>query len=205
MGMQQARQSQRAKDRGEALTEEFVRVGLAAAHHYASRLARRLGLPASDIADLRQELLLDLVRRAGLFDGRAGWATFADLVSRHASHDLAGRVIRDRRRHGGSLDDLIRVGHALLPRHAVLADADGLGAWWNGGADAFAATEQRLDVERFLAGLPARLRRLCRLLACEEVADAQRLSGLSRSRFFRDITDLRMRLRAAGLGGTPWD
>lgn len=199
METQRTRHSQRAKDRSEALTAEFVRVGLAAANHYASRLARSLGLPASDIADLRQDLLLDLVRRARLFNGRAGLATFADLVSRHASHDLADRVMRDRRRHGGSLDDLIRVGDALLPRHAVLAEADG----WNGGADPVAATEQRLDVERFLAALPARLRRLCALLACEDVADAQRLSGLSRSRFFRDIADLRMRLTA--IGGTPWD
>mgnify|MGYP001806544963 CR=1 FL=1 len=203
MGTQRTRHSQRAKDRADALTEEFVRVGLVAANHYASRLARSLGLPASDIADLRQDLLLDLVRRAGLFDGRAGLATFADQVSRHASHDLADRVIRDRRRHGGSLDDLIRVGDALLPRHAVLAEADGLGAWWTGAPDPFAVIEQRLDVERFLAGLPDRLRRLCHLLVREEVPDAQRLSGLSRSRFFRDIADLRMRLTA--IGGTPRD
>jgi RNA polymerase sigma-70 factor (ECF subfamily) len=60
--------------------------------------------------------------------------------------------------------------------------------------------DRRIDIERFVERLPDSLRRLCRLLQTEQPADAQRLSGLSRSEFYRQIDELAMRLRAHGLG-----
>jgi hypothetical protein len=73
-------------------------------------------------------------------------------------------------------------------------------------SDPFADVDRRIDIERFVERLPDGLRRLCRLLQTEQPADAQRLSGLSKSEFYRQLDDLAMRLRAVGLGeGTPWE
>jgi len=167
---------------------DITGIGLAAADRCARRIGRTLRLPPPDIGDVRQELLLELVRRAPRFDGQASWPTFAKLVIRHAGQDVADRLVRERGRHGGSIDDTERT-----------SEDDGLAAWWTGGAAGAGAIHQRLDIQRFLEGLPPRLRRLCHLLAEEDHADALAGSGFSRSEFFRQIHELRMRLRAFGL------
>ncbi len=47
----------------------------------ASRLWRRVRLPRADLDDLRQDLLLDLIRRLPAFDARRGtMGTFAGIV-----------------------------------------------------------------------------------------------------------------------------
>ena len=99
--------------------KDITGIGLATADRCARRIGRTLRLPAADIGDVRQDLLLELVRRAPRFDGQAGWPTFARLVIRHAGQDVADRLIRDRRRHGGSIDD-----------NEQTSEDDGLAAWW---------------------------------------------------------------------------
>jgi DNA-directed RNA polymerase specialized sigma24 family protein len=166
---------------------DITGTGMIAAHRCARRIGRSLRLAASDIQDIRQDLLLELVRRAPRFDGQIPWPAFARLVIRHAAQDAADRWSRHRRRHGGSLDGIER------------ADEEGLAAWWAGGVAGPGALHRRLDIQRFLEGLPERLRRLCHLLAHEDRADALAKSGLSRSEFFRQLHELRMRLRAFGI------
>ena len=177
MGMQQVI--------GEA---DITGIGWKAADRCARRIGRTLRVPLADVADIRQSLLLELVRRAPRFGQQASWSTFANLVVRHAGQEVADQLVRDYRRHGGSIDEIEDV-----------AETDGLTAWWGTGTSGVSAMHLRLDIERFLEGLPENLQRLCHLLAEEDRSTAQTLSGFSRSEFFRQIHELRMRLRAQGI------
>lgn len=188
--------------------EAWVPLASTTASHYARRIVRSLRLTAEDVADIRQELLLEVVRRAPRFDpARAAWPTFIDMIIRHAADELAARVAADKRHNAGFLDDLTTRRHGVrVPLTAVVSESEGAGALWSGAGDAFAEVDRRIDIERFVERLPAGLRRLCRLLQTEQPADAQRLSGLSRSAFYRQLDELAMRLRAFGLAeGTPWE
>jgi RNA polymerase sigma-70 factor (ECF subfamily) len=186
----------------EDLTDEFVRTAMATTDHYARRIARTLRLPETDIDDLRQDLLLEVLRRGVRFDpARAAWVTFVEMISRHAAADLATRLVQARRTHGGSIDaPVVMPDGSRLSLTEVLSEEDGLAALWNGPVDPFLDVERRIDLERFINALPDHLRRLCRLLQTETPAVAQRLSGASTAAFYRDLQDLRMRLRAVGLG-----
>lgn len=189
------------------LTDTFVAVARRTADYYARRLVRTLGLPASEVDDLAQDLLLEVLIRATRYrEDRAKWITFVDLVVRHEADVLAERQLRRRRHMVASIEDLVRTEHdGTVPIAEVLSDDDGMPALWGAITDPFAAVELALDVERFVAGLPDDLRRLCRLLQGEPVTEAQRRSGLSPASFYRELNELRMRLRAVGLGpdGTP--
>ena len=64
----------------------------------AARLWRRLRLPRADLDDLRQDLLLDLIRRLPAFDARRGSiGAFAGIVLRNQASRIATRVARERR------------------------------------------------------------------------------------------------------------
>jgi RNA polymerase sigma-70 factor (ECF subfamily) len=188
------------------LTDEFVQIALAAADYYARKIARSLKLPPADLEDVRQDLLVEVLRRARSYDaGRAAPATFIELVTRHAADELASRQVAARQVVRRSVDDPVaRADGSSAPFGDLLPEELGLAAFWAGCRDRFAAIERRIDVERFIQRLPDDLRCLCRLLQTERPTVAQRLSGLSVAEFYREIAELRMRLRAIGLGrGTP--
>ena len=64
----------------------------------ARRLHRRLVLPAADLDDLRQDLLVDLICRLPGFDARRGSiGAFANIVLRNQSSRIAIRHHRQRR------------------------------------------------------------------------------------------------------------
>lgn len=70
----------------------------------ARRLRRKLALPAADLDDLRQDLLLDLICRLPGFNKRRGSiGAFAGLVLRNQSSRIAIRYHRQRRAQGGAL------------------------------------------------------------------------------------------------------
>jgi DNA-directed RNA polymerase specialized sigma24 family protein len=189
-------------------TDAWVQLASTTASHYARRIVRSLGLAAEDLADLRQELLLEVVRRAPRFDpARAAWPTFIDMIIRHAADELAARLVCGQRHNAGFLDDLTTRRHGVrVPLTEVVTEGEGASALWSGAGDSFTEVDRRIDIERFVERLPDGLRRLCRLLQTELPADAQRLSGLSRSEFYRQLDELAMRLRAFGLAeGTPWE
>lgn len=64
----------------------------------ASRLHRKLVLPAADLDDLRQDLLIDLICRLPGFDKRRGTiGAFANIVLRNQCSRIAIRHHRRRR------------------------------------------------------------------------------------------------------------
>jgi hypothetical protein len=70
----------------------------------ARRLHRKLMLPAADLDDLRQDLLVDLICRLPGFDARRGSiGAFANIVLRNQSSRIAIRHHRQRKIQGGTV------------------------------------------------------------------------------------------------------
>ncbi len=97
----------------------------------ARRLHRKLVLPAADLEDLRQDLLVDLICRLPGFDARRGTiGAFANIVLRNQSSRIAIRHHRQRRAHGGTVISLdAPISGGTEPLGCMLAEADGLAAW----------------------------------------------------------------------------
>ena len=165
----------------------------------AARLRRRLRLPRTDLDDLRQELLLDLIRRLPAFDANRGSiGAFAGIVLRTQASRIAARVARERRATGGrmlSLDERGDDGTTLGDR---LGEADGLSTWHGHCVAVEAAIDARLDLARALGALHARDLRLCAAVTqCPVRVLAQRGLG-SRATLYRRLRELRCALAAHG-------
>ena len=97
---------------------------------YAWILHRKLMLPAADLDDLRQDLLVDLICRLPGFDARRGSiGAFANIVLRNQSSRIAIRHHRQRRMQGGTVLSLdAPVSSGTEPLGCLLTEADGLAA-----------------------------------------------------------------------------
>ncbi|NJL50570.1 MAG: hypothetical protein HC909_02500, partial [Blastochloris sp.] len=97
----------------------------------ARRLHRKLVLPAADLADLRQDLLVDLICRLPGFDARRGSiGVFANIVLRNQSARIAIRHHRQRRAQGGKVLSLeVPLAGGREPVGDTLTEDDGLAAW----------------------------------------------------------------------------
>ena len=135
----------------------------------ARRLHRKMVLPAADLDDLRQDLLVDLICRLPGFDARRGSiGAFANIVLRNQSSRIAMRIHRQRRAQGGtvlSLDAPIAGG--TEPLGCMLTEADGLAAWHGQNRCAAEDAELRHDLEpprvyrRVICSTTRRPYRLC--------------------------------------------
>jgi RNA polymerase sigma-70 factor (ECF subfamily) len=165
----------------------------------AARLRRRLRLPRTDLDDLRQDLLLDLIRRLPAFDANRGSiGAFAGIVLRNQASRIAARVARERRATGGrmlSLDERSDDGTTLGDR---LCEADSLSAWHGHCVALEAAIDAHLDLARALGALHARDLRLCAAVTqCPVRVLAERGLG-SRATLYRRLRELRCALAAHG-------
>jgi DNA-directed RNA polymerase specialized sigma24 family protein len=157
----------------------------------ARRLHYKLGLPAADRDDLRQELLVDAVRRLRHFDPeRASLGAFAGTVLRRHSARLADRIMRERRRQGGlllSIDAATSTGVSLGETLIVAA------------ADDCERADQRLTLASVLTQLDRHEQTLCAGVALFSI-DHLVAHGLgSRASLYRRLHDLRCALTAHGL------
>jgi DNA-directed RNA polymerase specialized sigma24 family protein len=164
-----------------------------------ARLRRRLRLSRADQEDLRQDLLLDLIRRLPAFDARRGTiGAFAGIVLRNQSARIAARVVRDRRAVRGrvlSLDAPAGDGSRLANR---LCESDSLSTWHGQCGMVEAAIDARIDLARVLGALHPRERWLCAAAAgCRLHLLADREVG-SRATLYRRLRDLRCVLAAHG-------
>lgn len=172
----------------------------------ARRLHRKLVLPAADLHDLRQDMLVDLICRLPGFDARRGSiGVFANIVLRNQSARIAIRHHRQRRAQGGTVLSLdAPVADGTEPLRCLLAETDGLAAWHGQDRCAAEDAELRHDIARALGDLPKSARRLCAALGTCAVADLVGHAGISRSAFYRHLARLRLDLAMRGLGGR-WD
>jgi DNA-directed RNA polymerase specialized sigma24 family protein len=181
-----------------ALTTLDLSLLLTEAEAAAARLRPRLPLPV-DHDDLRQDLLVDLLRRLPAFDpARGGLGAVAGRLLRNRAMDIAALVARERRAAGGtmlSLDATNGDGTSLSDR---LSDEDGLAAWF--GSQAAAATaERRIDLGTAVERLEHRDRALCLALVHNSVDQLVDRGFGSRAGLYRRLHDLRLTLIAYGL------
>ena len=179
---------------------------IAEADAAARRLRRKLFLPAADLDDLHQDLLVDLICRLPGFDARRGSiGAFANIVLRNQSSRIAMRHHRQRRAQGGSLLSIeVPLAGAREPVGDTLTEDDGLAAWHGQTCCAAAVTELHHALQAALARLPVEDRRFCAALAHRPVTALAAEGFGSRSALYRRLADLRHVLTAHGLG-PAWD
>lgn len=172
----------------------------------ARRLHRKLRLPAADLDDLRQDLLVDLICRLPGFDARRGSiGAFAGIVLRNQSSRIAMRHHRRRRAQGGTVLSLdVPPAGGTEPLGCLLAESDGLAAWHGQDLCATEDAELRHDLARALGELPEDARELCAALGTCAIAEIVGRAGISRSALYRHIARLRLDLAMRGLGAR-WD
>jgi DNA-directed RNA polymerase specialized sigma24 family protein len=153
----------------------------------ASLLIATAGFPRDDWPDLRQEFLLDLLRRSPRFNERRGeWHSFVRGIMRNHATVLIQR--RNRRRQEVFIEDVAE--HELHGR-------------WNGkcASDPARRLATDISVRQVVSRLPARQQMLLRLLPFYSVPEACQRLGCSRSQAYRFIEDAREDFVRAGLSG----
>jgi RNA polymerase sigma-70 factor, ECF subfamily len=144
----------------------------------ASRMVGNYGFTRDDWGDLRQEMLLEYLKRRPRFDVERGdHQGFTRGILQNRATKLAARRSR------------IGCFEPSWP------EAD-----WNRVASCEGASlDLRLDVQAVVARLPVRLRILARQLSEMDLADIQQQAGRSRSRVHQWIGELRAAFIDAGL------
>ena len=175
-------------------------------HPIAAREARRVcriaRMPAHEIEDVQQEMLLDLLGRLAAFDpSRGSLEAFATVCFRHRGIRLAERFRRERAaRSDRSLDaPLPNADDERLTLAEIVPESEGYAAWCGQPTDASAAAERRLDLARASAALDARDHPICTALAHCTPHELGRRGPLTRSVLYRRLQEMRLRLLAAGL------
>ncbi|WP_431304078.1 sigma factor [Sediminicoccus sp. BL-A-41-H5] len=168
-----------------------TKLALAAATHRAVRWARRGRRHQADCDDLRQDILLAILERAEHFDPKqAAWSTFVSLLARHVVGDRLRADAKARKTEPVQVD-LAALSSVSQLTSVTLPEA---------GDDELSSV-LRIDLDQAAAVLPAQARETLALLIMSQgdIAAAQRASTRSSSAFYRDLADLRLWLRAAGL------
>jgi DNA-directed RNA polymerase specialized sigma24 family protein len=172
--------------------DHHTRTALRAADCQAARWVKHGRRGRADCEDLRQDILLAIVERARHFDAsQSNWDAYVTLLARHVVSD---RIRADR--HPARLSfvaiDLPALDAVTRLTSCTLKEAD--------GDDAGIA--RRLDLTALLDDLPPAPREILAILMVHQgdVPAAQRASGRSCSAFYRAVEELRLWLRAAGLG-----
>jgi RNA polymerase sigma-70 factor (ECF subfamily) len=164
-----------------------------------ARLRRRLRLPRADLDDLRQDLLLDLIRRLPAFDARRGSiGAFAGIILRNHASRIATQVARERRATSGGLLSLDAVGSDGQPLADRLGEADSLAAWHGQCIALETAIAANIDLSRALGALHPRDRSLCAAMARCPVRGLVGRGLGSRATLYRRLRELRCVLAAHG-------
>jgi RNA polymerase sigma factor (sigma-70 family) len=163
----------------------------------AVRMVRRFRLPTCDRDDLRQDILVDLLRRITAFDPKRG--TFGAFVGTIIAHRAARLTKRWRRQRVTmiSLDQPIASAGAMTLGD-MTAEADGISASLGQPFDRFAEIEQRLDLTQALAVLEPGELSLCAKLTEYTPTEISRSGEFSRASLYRRLRNIRRRLLAEG-------
>jgi hypothetical protein len=159
----------------------------------ARRLARSRAIPGMSVEDYEQDLVLDLLHRQQAFDPRlASFPTFADRIVGHRISTMTSPTLRLKaERKAMSIDApvLDEDGNEqtlldLLPDEALPTD------------DSAAI---RIDVGRFVEGLPPPLLDCCEILLADSISEGARAAGIHRSTAYERAARLRECATAHGL------
>lgn len=168
----------------------------------ARRLLRQLRLPKDDLADIRQDFILDALARLKWFDPERGSiGAFLNAVMANKATRIARQVKAQRRLFGANPRSL----NEPLPdfegttRGDLLSEDDGFAALCGQPTDAFAAVEQRIDLERRLGILSRKDSALCAALTQVAVDELAARGRGARATLYRRVQDIRLALTAVGL------
>ena len=175
----------------------------ATASAHARKLSRSFRLSLDEQNDVEQDILVTLLERWHYFDNARGSnIAFAIRIARQALHAIAGRIIADREIEAldidfaqdvddpsGEVEALTIAGtiaDETAPTDAMILDACALG--------------------RFLEGLPQDYALVAQAIREQDgdLAEAQRLSALSTTEFYRRLRELRYRLVCLELAPRQW-
>jgi DNA-directed RNA polymerase specialized sigma24 family protein len=181
-----------------ATNDPFFDAVMNAAATRTYRMATRFGLSAADREDILQELVLDMLERAGQFDPTKGSAgTFTGMVSQHRATELLDSLIKDRQR--------LCFGYGLQASNdpefeeVVTYDSDNVVPIWGADLDLFADSDVLHDLETALAYMTDEQAALFQLLeAHQDLPSAAKACGMSSATFYRRVADLQMHLRMFG-------
>jgi len=173
--------------------------------HKARQLIGKYGFTHDDYEDLRQDMVLDLLRRLPQFDpGRACQNTFISrVVDRKVATIIRHRrqEKRDYRREAGSLDEPIEAddGGTVERGQAISQDDNDLNSGKQNRIE-FERIDMRLDISIAIADLPPDLRALAERLKADTIAQIARDLGVPRSTLYETgITRLRKAFEDKGL------
>ena len=157
----------------------------------ASLLVGTAGFRSDDWQDLKQELVLDVLRRSPKFDpARGGWQGFVRGVIRNHATVLVTRGHRRARREVLGDDVWIEgAGSGDDPMDAISTVQR---------YEIEAALQMSIDVERVLNGLPPHLQALALLLSESPVMEVCARTNKSRSRVYQMTRELRDAFARAG-------
>ena len=175
----------------------------ATASAHARKLSRSFRLSLDEQNDVEQDILVTLLERWHYFDNARGSnIAFAIRIARQALHAIAGRIIADREIEALDIDfaqdvdvpsgevEALTIADTLpddaAPTDAMILDAFALG--------------------RFLEGLPQDYALVAQAIREQDgdLAEAQRLSALSTTEFYRRLRELRYRLVCLELAPRQW-
>lgn len=175
----------------------------ATASAHARKLSRSFRLSLDEQNDVEQDILVTLLERWHYFDNARGSnIAFAIRIARQALHAIAGRIIADREIEALDIDfaqdvddpsgevEALTIADTLpddaAPTEAMILDACALG--------------------RFLEGLPQDYALVAQAIREQDgdLAEAQRLSALSTTEFYRRLRELRYRLVCLELAPRQW-
>jgi RNA polymerase sigma factor (sigma-70 family) len=187
------------------LTPTGVEIILHEADVAARRLARQMRFFQNDLADVKQEFLLDLIARLPAFDPKRGTiGAFAGMVMANRATRLARRANRHRRMYGVSplsLDEELPDAGGLT-RGDLVPESDGYEAILGQRTDRFAESERRLRLETALTILSDEDKQLCACLSQTTIDELTARGRGARTSLYRRVGRIRLELMAAGASGT---
>ena len=175
----------------------------------ARHLVGRAGFGPSDVPDLEQELVMDLLARLPKFqEGRAAREAFIAVAIKHRAATLVEAQLaekRDYRKVSFSLDQEStgkdgkkRDGYERL-EHEKTRNPDDGSRRNPRHPDQTEKIALALDLKKVLQKLSPDLRELCDLLLELNVSEAAQAAGLSRDTLYRRIKTLRETFESEGL------
>jgi len=168
----------------------------------ARQLTRTRVFHTTDIEDLEQDLMLDLLRRLPSFDpSKASRNTFiARIVENHAATLIKAAMAEKRGaaiEHKSLYDPVSQDVDEPITLVEILSANDGL--WDVSSLRWDEAINLRRDLSHAVGALPPHLVSLCRRLATSTVTEVARDTGMSRPSVYDGIAKIRAALIKAGL------
>ena len=172
----------------------------------AAELVGKAGYTADDFEDIRQDMLVDLVKRLRKYNpGRSNFKLFVTcVIDRKAQNLIRYREsdIRDYRREDCSLNEEVATSESdeLVQRLNTIDQDDQDIRSGKCRRPSAERLQLRIDVEVALADLPPNLRRAAELLQTLPVSHVAHAMGIPQSTFYKyHLSQLREAFTAKGL------